>query len=213
MYSIRVSVNLQAKKSMSIKNPFDLFKIWYGEACRLEPNDPNAMSLATTGEGLMPSVRIVLLKEFGPEGFVFFTNYTSQKGREIAQNPQTALCLHWKSLKRQIRIEGSVRKVSRSDSEAYFKTRPRDSQIGAHASIQSSLMGDLSEFKARIDHFTALYEGKEVPCPEFWGGYLVKPQKIEFWEEKPFRLHERSVYDIEYHSDCDYTYKTRRLYP
>ena len=172
-------------------DPFALFKAWYDEARTTEPNDSNAMALATaTPEGL-PSVRMVLLKGYGPDGFVFYTNGHSRKGREIAANPHVALLFHWKSLRRQIRIEGHLEPVTEAEAEAYFHSRARDSQLGAVASDQSAPLDSRGTFLARYEAVRDRFEGKEVERPAHWGGYRVVPAAIEFWHDRPYRLHER----------------------
>ena len=177
-------------------DPFGLFDEWLTEAKASEINDPTAMALATASAAGAPSVRMVLLKGHGPDlgqggGFVFYTNQESRKAGEIAANPQAALLFHWKSLRRQIRIEGQLEPVSAADADAYFASRARDSQLGAHASDQSAPMGDRREFLDRFEEVRKRYEGKPVPRPEHWGGYRVVPQAMEFWHDRPFRLHER----------------------
>lgn len=172
-------------------DPFALFKAWYDEARTTEPNDSNAMALATaTPEGL-PSVRMVLLKGYSPEGFVFYTNGHSRKGREIAANPHVALLFHWKSLRRQIRIEGHLEPVTEAEAEAYFHSRARDSQLGAVASDQSAPLDSRETFLARYEAVRDRFEGKDVERPAHWGGYRVVPSALEFWHDRPNRLHER----------------------
>ncbi len=177
-------------------DPFGLFDEWLTEAKASEINDPTAMALATASAGGAPSVRMVLLKGHGPDlgqggGFVFYTNQESRKAGEIAANPQAALLFHWKSLRRQIRIEGQLEPVPAADADAYFASRARNSQLGAHASDQSAPMGDRREFLDRFEEVRKRYEGKPVPRPEHWGGYRLVPQAMEFWHDRPFRLHER----------------------
>ena len=172
-------------------DPFALFEEWFAEAQTGEPNDPNAMALATATPDGAPSVRMVLLKDRSKDGFTFYTNAESRKGREIRANMQAALLFHWKSLRRQIRIEGQLEAVSDADADAYFATRARDSQLGAHASDQSAPMGDRREFLDRFEEVRKRYEGKPVPRPAYWGGFRLVPQAMEFWHDRPFRLHER----------------------
>ncbi|WP_018604690.1 pyridoxamine 5'-phosphate oxidase [Uliginosibacterium gangwonense] len=179
---------------MSQENPFDLFRNWLAEAEKTEPNDPNAMALATVGADGMPSVRMVLLKGFDEQGFVFYTNLSSQKGQELAAHPKAALCFHWKSLKRQIRVEGLVTPVSEEEADAYFASRARDSRIGAWASKQSHPMQGRFELEQRVAQYALKFNIGKVPRPPFWSGFRVTPQKIEFWRDKPFRLHERNVF-------------------
>jgi len=175
-------------------DPFQLFDEWFAEAQASEPNDPNAMALATADAEGRPSVRAVLLKGHGPDGFVFYTNQRSRKGDELAHNPQAALLFHWKSLRRQVRIEGAVSIVSSEDADAYFASRSRDSQLGAWASNQSSPLASRAEFEKRYEEMKAKFEGQDVPRPPHWGGYRVTPDTIEFWTDRPHRLHERRLF-------------------
>jgi pyridoxamine 5'-phosphate oxidase len=175
-------------------DPFRLFDEWYADAQASEPNDPGAMALATADADGRPSVRIVLLKAHGPDGFVFYTNERSRKGDELAQNPRAALLLHWKSLRRQVRIEGPVSRVSSEQSDAYFATRSRDSQLGAWASDQSSPLLSRDEFENRYQKMQAKFDGVDVPRPPHWGGFSIDPETIEFWIDKPHRLHERRLF-------------------
>lgn len=172
-------------------DPFALFDAWYGEARLTELNDSNAMALATATPEGAPSVRMVLLKGHGPDGFVFYTNGHSRKGGELAANPQVALLFHWKSLRRQIRIEGPVAPVTQAEADAYFASRRRDSQLGAVASDQSAPLDSRETFLARYDAAKARFEGGEVERPAHWGGYRVTPSAIEFWQDRAHRLHER----------------------
>jgi pyridoxamine 5'-phosphate oxidase len=175
-------------------DPFALFDEWLAEARAGEPNDPEAMALATSTEDGRPSVRMVLLKGHGPDGFVFYTNQQSRKGEELAANPQAALLFHWKSLRRQIRIEGPVTSVASVEADAYFASRSRDSQLGAWASSQSWMLPSRAEFEQRYDEMRAKFDGEEVPRPPHWGGYRVVPESIEFWTDRPHRLHERRLF-------------------
>lgn len=179
---------------MSQENPFDLFREWLADAEKTEPNDPNAMALATVGADGMPSVRMVLLKGFDEQGFVFYTNLASQKGQELTAHPKAALCFHWKSLKRQVRVEGLVTPVSEEEADAYFASRARDSRIGAWASKQSQRMDGRFELEQRVAKYALKFNIGKVPRPPFWSGFRITPQKIEFWRDKPFRLHERNVF-------------------
>ena len=172
-------------------DPLSLFDIWYAEARASEPNDSNAMALATASADGLPSVRMVLLKGHGPDGFVFYTNGQSRKGREIAANPNAALLFHWKSLRRQVRIEGPLKPVGDADADAYFHSRARDSQLGAVASDQSAPLDSRATFLRRYEEAKARFAGGVVERPPHWTGYRLVPHAIEFWHDRPFRLHER----------------------
>lgn len=175
-------------------DPFTLFDAWLAEAEASEPNDPNAMALATVDAEGRPSVRIVLLKGHGPDGFVFYTNREGRKAADLAANPRAALALHWKSLRRQVRIEGPVSLASDAQSDAYFASRSRDSRIGAWASDQSRPLDARETFEARVAEVTERFAGRDVPRPPFWGGYVVAPERIEFWQDRAHRLHERRLF-------------------
>jgi pyridoxamine 5'-phosphate oxidase len=175
-------------------DPFELFDLWLGEARSSELNDPEAMALATADVVGRPSVRIVLLKGHGPEGFVFYTNERSRKGEELAANPAAAVLFHWKSLRRQVRIEGNVSAVSASEADSYFASRGRDSQLGAWASDQSQPLGNRAEFESRYEAMRQRFEGVDVPRPRHWGGYRVSADRMEFWTDRPHRLHERRLF-------------------
>ncbi|GEM72978.1 pyridoxamine 5'-phosphate oxidase [Sphingomonas aquatilis] len=175
-------------------NPFALFDAWYAEAKDSEPNDPNAMALATVDAAGQPSVRMVLLKGHGLDGFVFYTNRESRKAGDLAAVPKAALLFHWKSLRRQIRIEGAVTQATDAESDAYFASRGRDSQLGAWASDQSRPLDTRETFEARFAEMQARFEGGDVPRPPHWGGYRVTPQAIEFWQDRAHRLHERRLF-------------------
>ena len=197
-------------------DPFTLFAAWLAEAQASEPEDPNAMALATADAAGRPSVRMVLLKAADARGFVFFTNLESDKGKQLAANPQAALCLHWKSLRRQVRVEGRVVPVSEGEADDYFQSRARDSRIGAWASRQSRPMEGRWELEARVAQYVAKFNIGHVPRPPFWSGFRVVPDRIEFWRDRPFRLHERLVFlrDVadptaETHGD----WRTERLFP
>ncbi len=175
-------------------DPFALFDAWYAEAKTSEPNDPNAVALATADSEGRPSVRMVLLKGHDPRGFVIYTNRESRKAGELAANPQASLLFHWKSLRRQIRIEGAVELASDAESDAYFASRGRDSQLGAWASEQSRPLDARATFEARFAEMTARFEGQDVLRPPHWGGYRIVPTHIEFWQDRAHRLHERRLF-------------------
>lgn len=175
-------------------DPFDLFDAWYREARESEPNDSNAMTLATVSADGQPSARMVLLKGHGPDGFVFYTNRESRKAQDLRDGASVALLFHWKSLRRQVRIEGSVRVATDAESDAYFATRARDSQLGAWASDQSRPLDARETFEARFAEAKARFEGGDVPRPPHWGGYRVTPHRIEFWQDRAHRLHERRLF-------------------
>lgn len=174
--------------------PFEVFTEWFADANKSEADYPNAMSLATVAGGGVPDVRIVLLKSFDSRGLVFFTNYKSKKAKDLDDNPVATVCFHWKSLNRQVRISGSIEKVAQAESDEYFRTRPRMSQIGAWASLQSFPIIDELDFEARITKYTIKFNLGHIPRPDFWGGYRLVPTSFEFWQEKPFRLHDRRVF-------------------
>lgn len=175
-------------------DPFALFDLWFSEARKTEPNDSNAMALATTSAEGQPSVRMVLLKGHGRDGFIFYTNKQSNKARQIEERRFAALLFHWKSLRRQIRIEGNILDVDDATADAYFATRSRDSQLGAWASDQSRPLDSRATFEARFVEVQARFEGRPVPRPPHWSGYRVDPQRIEFWQDREHRLHERHVF-------------------
>ena len=185
---------------MESQDPYTLFDTWFADARGSELNDSNAMALATADADGHPSVRMVLLKGHGPEadgtgGFIFYTNLESRKGNELAANPNVALLFHWKSLRRQIRIEGPVRRVTDATADAYFATRARDSQLGAWASDQSRPLDSRATFEAKFEAVKVRFEGQDVPRPPHWTGHIVTPERIEFWQDREFRLHERWVFE------------------
>ena len=175
-------------------DPFALFDAWFAEAQASELNDANAMALATADASGQPAVRMVLLKDHGPDGFVFYTNQQSRKANDIAADPKVALLFHWKSLRRQVRIEGPVTPVTAAEADAYFATRSRDSQLGAWASDQSRPLDSRETFEARFEAMKARFEGGEVPRPPHWSGYRIAPDRIEFWQDRAHRLHERRLF-------------------
>ncbi|MET0723812.1 MAG: pyridoxamine 5'-phosphate oxidase [Tardiphaga sp.] len=171
--------------------PFALFAAWFAEAKASEPNDPNAMALATVDADGLPDVRMVLMKGFDADGFVFYSHVASQKGQELAGNPKAALLFHWKSLRRQVRIRGPVTKVTEAEADAYFASRPKQAQIGAWASKQSQPLESRFAFEQAIAKEAAKHLIGEVPRPPGWSGWRITPQRIEFWHDRPFRLHDR----------------------
>jgi pyridoxamine 5'-phosphate oxidase len=177
-----------------VADPFSLFEEWYAEARNRELNDPGAMALATTNADGQPSVRMVLLKGHSPDGFIFYTNQESRKAEQIAERPFAALLFHWKSIRRQVRIEGQVHTVDAATADAYFATRGRDSQLGAWASDQSRPLDCRATFEARFAEMTARFAGLDVPRPPHWSGYLIWPNRIEFWQDREHRLHERRLF-------------------
>lgn len=190
-------------------DPIHLFGEWLAEAGKSEPNDPNAMTVSTVDESGMPDSRMVLLKDVDSRGFVFYTNLESAKGRELAANPKAALLFHWKSLRRQVRVRGLVEPVSEAEADAYFASRARHSQLGAWASDQSRPLPDRLALERRVAEMGLKYGliGK-VPRPPHWSGFRIVPQIIEFWRDRPFRLHERLVYER-----VDGAWTTSRLFP
>lgn len=201
------AVDADQGKVFTRDDPLDLFADWLDLAKKHELNDPHAMSLATVDSAGLPNVRIVLLKDLD-EGFVFYTNATSTKGDELGVTPLAALCFHWKSIRRQVRVRGMVEPVTDTENDAYFAGRSRGAQIGSWASQQSRPMSDEDILKTRVEDYEAIYEDKEVRRPEFWRGYRVTPSSVEFWVNRPYRLHDRLVFE----NDGD-GWKQTRLYP
>ena len=191
-----------------ISEPYEQFKRWFAEAEATEPNDPNAMAIASVGADGQPSVRMVLLKDADTRGFVFYTNYESRKGRQLQETRKAALLFHWKTLGRQVRVEGAVESVTDAEADAYFASRHRSSQIGAWASQQSRPLESRFELEKRVAAYAAKYAIGTVPRPPYWSGFRVVPARIEFWENKPFRLHDRLVY-----SRAGDGWTTEKLYP
>ena len=171
--------------------PFELFAAWLEDATASEPNDPNAVAVATVDSDGLPDVRMVLLKGFDQAGFVFYTNFESAKGRELLANMKAAMCFHWKSLRRQVRVRGPVEVVSDEDADAYYATRPRGSRIGAWASKQSRPLESRFALEKAVAEYTARYAIGAIPRPSYWSGFRIVPQEIEFWHDRPFRLHDR----------------------
>ena len=191
------------------EEPLQLFAEWLAEAERSEPNDANALALATVDADGLPDVRMVLLKGFDPAGFVFYTNFDSAKGREILATGKAAMCFHWKSLRRQVRLRGAVEVVSDADADAYFQSRPRGSRIGAWASKQSAPLESRFALEKSVAEYTARYALGEIPRPAHWSGFRLVPQAIEFWHDRPFRLHDR----LRFTRNDDGGWTRTRLYP
>jgi len=189
-------------------DPITRFKEWFEKAEKTEPGLPDAASLATASAEGAPSVRMVLLKGVDDRGFVFYTHMESAKGRDLAENPRASMCIYWKSQNRQVRVDGPVERVSDEEADAYFATRPRGAQIGAWASPQSRPMKGRFELEREVAKYTAKFHVGAIPRPDFWSGFRILPHRIEFWEERKFRLHDRAVYDR--HED---SWKLQRLYP
>ena len=190
------------------ENPFSLFESWFEDAKLSEINDPDAMAIASVDKDGMPSVRTVLLKEWSEEGFVFYTNYESRKSAELLATKKAAFVMHWKSLRRQVRVVGEVEKVSAAQSDAYFATRHRGSRVGAWASSQSQPLATRDELAARVDDFDAQFKD-DVPRPPHWGGFIIRPQEIEFWADGAYRLHDR----FQFCKNDDGQWEAVRLYP
>ncbi|WP_022723819.1 pyridoxamine 5'-phosphate oxidase [Rhodopseudomonas sp. B29] len=208
--TIRHQSELTSGDFTAAEEPFALFAEWLGEATKSEPNDPNAMALATVDPDGLPNVRMVLMKGFDHHGFVFYSHIASQKGRELAANPKAALLFHWKSLRRQVRIRGGVTPVTEAEADAYFATRPKQAQIGAWASKQSQPLESRFAFEQAIAKVGARYLVGEVPRPPGWSGWRITPARMEFWHDRPYRLHDR----IEFTRDTPaQPWLKTRLYP
>lgn len=190
--------------------PFAIFAEWLGDAEKAEINDPNAMALATVDEAGMPNVRMVLLKHADADGFVFYTNYESQKGGEILSSGKAALCFHWKSLRRSVRVRGEVVQVSREEADAYYASRPRGSRIGAWASKQSRPLESRFALEKEVARYTAKFGIGDIPRPDHWSGFRLVPLAIEFWHDRPFRLHDRVRFT---RASADAAWSKERLYP
>ena len=191
------------------KSPFKQFEIWFNDAMNENLLEPNAFTLATVGNEMMPSVRTVLLKYFSEKGFVFFTNYDSKKAKQIDQNPKVAALFTWLPLERQIKIEGSVEKISKAESLKYFLSRPKGSQLGAWVSRQSEVISSRALLEQKFEEMKNKFLNKEIPFPSFWGGYILKPIRIEFWQGGEDRLHDRFLYEFKE----DNSWEIKRLAP
>ena len=190
--------------------PFSLFGTWLKDAEGSEINDPNAVALATVDPDGLPNVRMVLLKDFDARGFVFYTNFESQKGQEVLSARKAAMCFHWKSLRRQVRVRGPVEIVSDAEADEYFKSRPRGSRIGAWASKQSRPLESRFALEKAVAEYTARHALGEIPRPEYWSGFRIRPTSIEFWHDRPFRLHDR----LEFRRDTlEGGWEKVRMYP
>ncbi len=197
-------------KADVLENPVDQFKLWLQDAIESESLEPNAMTLATVDSTGKPSARIVLLKEINTEGFIFYTNYASKKANDMAANPNVAIVFNWLELQRQVRVQGSIQKISREHSEKYFHSRPRKSQIGAVVSQQSTSIHSRQVIEEKLELLNQKFEHlEEIPMPEDWGGYMITPDTIEFWQGRRSRLHDR----LQYYKDDQNTWKLQRLSP
>ncbi|MGE9311895.1 pyridoxamine 5'-phosphate oxidase [Niabella sp. CJ426] len=208
---IRIQYSLKSLlEADALPDAIDQFQQWWNEAMHAELTEVNAMTLATASADGLPDARIVLLKDFSSKGFTFFTNYESKKGQELAQNPKACLVFFWKELERQVRITGSVAKISKEDSETYFFSRPVGSQLGAWASRQSQVLPDRNLLIEKLNSLQSEVDaGKTIGKPDYWGGYIVQPHRIEFWQGRPNRLHDRLLYTLQVNGD----WKIERLSP
>ncbi len=197
------------------ENPWEIFQTWLEDATQSEPNDPTAVCLATVGADGMPSARMVLLKDWDQSGFVFYTNSESRKGTQLLVHPKAAMTFHWKSLRRSVRVEGTVTQVTDREADDYFQSRPRQSRIGAWASAQSRPLAGRFELEKKVAVYSARYAVGTIPRPDYWSGFRVKPLRIEFWQDGAFRLHDRLVYHA-LDSDTEKgvtSWRTERLFP
>ncbi|HMQ45932.1 MAG TPA: pyridoxamine 5'-phosphate oxidase [Saprospiraceae bacterium] len=202
--------NQKMDKGDLSSNPFEQFSRWFKEAVTAQIPEPNAFTLASINTSGLPSARVVLLKELNEKGFVFFTNYNSRKAKDFEYNPHAAMVFSWLELQRQIRVEGTVEKISTQESEAYFQSRPKGSQIGAWASPQSQIVENRELLDAAVEKLSQQYaDADHLPLPPFWGGYLIKPNRLEFWQGRTSRLHDR----FEYLLEAENTWKIQRLAP
>jgi|TARA_B110000196_G_scaffold314434_1_gene322599 pyridoxamine 5'-phosphate oxidase len=198
----------ELNRSDLLESPTAMFRDWFGKVENLDNIEVNAMTLSTSSKIGEPSSRIVLLKSYDEKGFVFYTNYNSEKGKQIEQNPYGSLTFHWNQLERQIRIRGKIRKISRAQSEKYFNSRPRLSQVSVLASKQSDVLRNRMELEERFIEIEKKYEGKKIPCPDYWGGYCLEHRKVEFWQGRRDRMHDRFAY-----TKHGTTWQTERLSP